>query len=192
MSTGSSSEVLEKPNTAITCIVGDETGILKSVYFPNVFAKKSDYENIGASKRKAKRPDYSKRRKTGGNGSYADESGFDSETDVVIDEQDRIHLEEEKEMKKKFIAAIKPRSTRINPATSQARSVGIDALCVEQNKETEDTFVTVATRNGIVQEWSLQKQQMIAQTKLQHFTVPGAYDKNEKPFTAEKCQQSKQ
>ena len=181
MSTGSSSEVLEKPNTAITCIVGDETGILKSVYFPNVFAKKSDYENIGASKRKAKRPDYSKRRKTGRNGSYADESGFDSETDVVIDEQDRIHLEEEKERKKKFIAAIKPRSTRINPATTQARSVGIDALCVEQNNETEDTFVTVATRNGIVQEWSLQKQQMIAQTKLQHFNVPGAMTKMKSP-----------
>ena len=73
------------------------------VYFPNVFAKKSDYENIGASKRNrrnARGADHPKRRKTGDNGSYTEDSGFDSETDVVIDEQDRIHLEEEKERKK--------------------------------------------------------------------------------------------
>ena len=107
-------------------------------YFPKRVCKKSDYENIGASKRKARGTDHSKRRKTGGNGSYAEKAGLTPRL-TLIDEQDRIHLEEEKERKKKFIAAIKPRSTRINPATSQARSVGIDALCVEQNKETEDT-----------------------------------------------------
>ena len=102
------------------------------------------------------------------------------EDDVIIDEQDRIHQQQEEERKKKILEAIKPKTVRINSSTTQTRSNGIDALCIDHTSS--DTLVSIATRNGVVQEWSVEKKQVIAETKLQHFSVPNAMTKTKSPL----------
>ncbi len=178
----------------ITCIVGDETGLLKSVYFPNVFANKSeilkDRNNKGNSSRKIKslNGSSSKRRKInhsggGSNSGFTNDQNDDDEIDeddVIIDEEDRVYQQQEKERKKKLIEAIKPKTVRINSSTTQTRSNGIDALCI--NRTSDDALISIATRSGIVQEWSMKKKQVLAETKLQHFNVPNAMNRAKSPL----------
>ena len=79
----------------ITCIVGDETGLLKSVYFPNVFANKSeilkDRNNKGNSSRKIKslNGSSSKRRKINHSGGGSN-SGFTNDQNAAVSSTCRI------------------------------------------------------------------------------------------------------
>ena len=182
MSSLTSASKIATKNVAITCIVGDETGLLKSVHFPNVFAKKSDIVNDNNNNNNNNNNNHqhdSKRRKMN-NGDRHNDIEDEGEEDVIIDEQDRIDQQREKERKKKLMEAIKPKTIRINGSTTQERNNGIDALCIDRNAR-NGTIVSIATRSGIVQEWSTERKKIIAQTKLQHFNVPNAMTKTKSP-----------
>ena len=133
---------------ARTCYIGDETGLVKQVFFPDVFAKPSVVAAANFQK-KRKAPEAAQA------SVYRDGSDDESEVNKV------------EELKKAAVRAVKPQVTRLNEGVRQERAEGIDCMCLFS-----DSKLGLVTHSGILQEWNPKSKTLLHQTKQHNFSTP--------------------
>ncbi len=150
--------------SSLSCLVGDETGLLKHVFFPNVRAKPMGWSSKPVVK-KRKIDDDDK------NAPTTMKIGDDSDNEDDEEKRKKALIEQKK--------AIKPQVTRINVGATQERASGIDAMCFLRPFQSS-TSICLATHKGVVQEWDYSKKALVYETKQQHFNLPLEGKKDEK------------